>query len=279
MALSIKSLNGMNAIKKLGVDADAVAWLEAAPIKVALNAKEFVFSLPENVNGGQVFTVAAPLSNMQKLAMGTLPESAKLTIRLNIEQTIDHIRLTYGDDLVALPTSAVAEAQQANLMKPVSTLTKLPPLKANLSDETVAELSAIADAPKKKGMWLPFPEEQMTKAPLIKLRDANQMYQPVLGTSAGSRYYVVAANADIRVAARYLPGKLSVRIEGTGLAKYQKAISGAGIDVHSGKDYASVHLQVGTDPVLANKTLGAVLLGLGIELDTPFPQLQKIANK
>lgn len=279
MALSIKSLNGMNAIKKLGVAADTVAWLEAAPIKVALNAKEFVFTLPDTVNGGQVFSVPAPLSDMQKLAMGTLPDAKKQSMALQIENTLDHIRLTYGDDLGALPASAVAEAQQANAQKSAPTLAKLPPLKANLSAETVAELSAIADSPKKKGMWLPFPEDQMTKAPLIKLRDANQMYQPVLGTSAGSRYYVVAANADIRVAARYLPGKLSIRIEGTGLAKHQKAIETAGIDVHSGKDYASVHLQVGNDVVLANKTLGAVLLGLGVELDTPFPQLQKIANK
>lgn len=281
MALSIKSLNGMNALKKLGVPEHLIEWLEGAPVKVALNAKEFVFGLPDTVNGGQQFSVSASLTDMQKLSMGTLAPAKKEELRDQLSSTIAHIMATYGSELKALPQSAVIEAQEANKAKPkASALSKLPPLKPTLSTETKEELQAIAEAPaKKKGMWLPFPEDQLTKAPLTKLRDANQMYQPVLGTSAGSRYYLVAANEDIRIAARYLPHKLSIRIEGPGLDKHTKAISAAGIDVHHGKEYASIHLSVGTDVTLANKTLGAVLLGLGVPLDTPFPQLQKIANK
>jgi hypothetical protein len=69
---------------------------------------------------------------------------------------------------------------------------------------------------------------------------------------------------------------LSVRIEGPGLAKHQNAISEAGITINAGKDYASVHLNVGGDMVLASKTLGAVLMGLGVTLDTPMPNLALI---
>ena len=42
-------------------------------------------------------------------------------------------------------------------------------------------------------------------------------------------------------------------------------------------DYASMHLQV-VDPVIAAKALGAILLGLGVPMITPMPNLQLIKD-
>lgn len=288
MAISIKSLNGMSAIKKIGIPQALFDWLETAPIKVALNAKEFVFTLPNELPHsmkGASFTVPVDLSHMQKLSMGQMPLPAKLALGQALADTLGQIKDEYGDLLEGIDPSEVIAANKAP-PKP-STLGKLPPLPAgnvaDLSPSTKAKLVEMTEeqkaisAGKKTGMWLPFPEEKMKTAPLTKLRDANQMYQPVLGTSAGSRYYLVAANKDIRVAARYMPHKLSIRIEGPGIGKYGKAIQQAGLDLHHGKDYASIHLDVGSDLTMANKTLGAILLGLGVPLETPFPELKKIA--
>ena len=70
---------------------------------------------------------------------------------------------------------------------------------------------------------------------------------------------------------------MSVRIEGYGWKKHQAAISQCGFDVYAdAKDYASLHLAVGDDLVMAHKTLGAILVGLGVPLETPIPNLALI---
>jgi hypothetical protein len=114
----------------------------------------------------------------------------------------------------------------------------------------------------------------MKTAPVIKLRDATMMYQPVEGTSKSSRYYVVGANQDVRVAARYEGHTLSVRIEGPKIAHHWDSIKDVGLQTHSEKGYASIHLGVGNDMMVANKTLGAILMGLGLQLETPLPNLK-----
>lgn len=270
MAINIKhSLNGLAAIKKIGIPQHLYDWLASSAVKVSITTGEFVFSLPEEI-GGHIYSVPAPLSSMQKLAMNTLGQAAKQALRADLCATLEHIEDIHALELAGVdPTDTIAANHAPS--KP-SVLSKLPPLTVAGEDPPTP---SEQPSPKKTGMWLPFPAEKMKSAPLTKLRDANQMYQPVLGTSAGSRYYLVAANKDLRVAARYMAHKLSVRIEGPGLGQHKNTILGAGISVHN--DYASIHLDVGTDLTLANKTLGAILMGLGVPLETPFPELKKIA--
>ena len=111
-----------------------------------------------------------------------------------------------------------------------------------------------------------FDQKTMFTAPLTKLRDATLLYQPVSGTSGGSRYFMVAANQDLRIGARLHGGTLSVRIEGPGWKKHVNGIKAVGFEkVDKDQDYASLHLNVGADAMLANKTFGAILLGLGID--------------
>ena len=128
--------------------------------------------------------------------------------------------------------------------------------------------------------WPTFALDCLNTAATVKLRDASKMYQPVKGTSQGSRYFLVAADKDVRIAARYGGQSISIRIEGPGWKKHKSVIESAGFTtVALDKDYASVHLEVGNDLMMANKTLGAVLMGLGLPLETPFPNLAVIKGK
>ncbi len=127
------------------------------------------------------------------------------------------------------------------------------------------------------GLWPMFDLNKLSSAPTAKLRDANKMYQPVKGTSGGSRYFVVGGNPDLRIAARLKDGTLSVRVEGPGWKKHTASLQEVGFALQlDAKDYASVHLSVGDNLTLASKTLGAVLLGLGVQLETPLPNLKFI---
>ena len=127
---------------------------------------------------------------------------------------------------------------------------------------------------------LPTNVDVILKGPQVKLPEATSMYQPVFGTSQDSRYYMIAAGAGIKIAARYsLAGTLSVRIEGPNLKKHTGVIIDAGFDKKADSSHASVHLNVGQDPILAAKTLGAALLGLGLQLETPMPLLSVIKGK
>ncbi len=120
-------------------------------------------------------------------------------------------------------------------------------------------------------------EGSMHSAVPLKLHDATRLYQPVHGTTASSRYFMMGGNEDLRVAARYKGNQLSIRVEGPGLQKYMSVLQDIGFS-KAGSDYVSVHLACPND-MLASKALGAVLLGIGVPMLTPFPDLKVIAGK
>ena len=152
-----------------------------------------------------------------------------------------------------------------------------PPPAKTIDEIVEATVKAQASA---QTAWPQFDLGKLKTGELVKLRDATMMYQPVHGSSTASRYFVVAANKDIRVAARWKGSALSIRIEGPGLDQHVGSIKACGFDnVNQGKAYASLHLEVGLDQVLASKALGAVLLGLGLPLETPIPRLELIKDK
>lgn len=148
-----------------------------------------------------------------------------------------------------------------------------------LAEQTASE--ATTYIPTNSQKWGAFPEAEMASAQPVKLRDADRMYQPVSGTSGGSRYFLVAARDDLKIAARFKNGRLSVRIEGPDLAKYVGSIQQVGFDnvkTSGDKPYASMHLDI-ADQTVAAKALGAVITGLGIVMETPVPSLAVFANK
>jgi hypothetical protein len=108
--------------------------------------------------------------------------------------------------------------------------------------------------------------------PVVKLRNATKMYQLVGGSEGSSRYVVVAMTDELKVAARHRNSMLSLRVEGPGIAKHKARLTQAGFSKF-GTDYASVHLATSGDKLLAAKALGAVLLGLQMNLSTPWPDV------
>lgn len=104
------------------------------------------------------------------------------------------------------------------------------------------------------------PDKIMKQLP-VKLYTAKHCYQPVLGTSNGSIYYVVAMYIGLAVALRVKNSKVSFRAEGAKLKNYQSALADLGFSVKD--DYASVHFDI-SDKALILKTVGAVVGRLGL---------------
>lgn len=114
----------------------------------------------------------------------------------------------------------------------------------------------------------------------VLLKNATKLYQPVRASSPTSVYHVVALNQDLRIAARLLKGNLSLRAEGN-ILKYQQQLINAGFEPDHFPEYCSVHLAVGTNPVMAARTLGSFIGGLtaqGIPFETPVPMLTVFAS-
>ncbi|MCL4743853.1 MAG: hypothetical protein KJZ83_00410 [Burkholderiaceae bacterium] len=274
MAISIKSMNGLAALKKIGIPQDLYDWLKSKPVQVSLGATKFTFSIPAELVGEPVqHEVPVTLDQLQKLNAGTLPPTQKTALRHALGSTISGLIAAYGAKLEDKTAEKLTSAVEASMYTPgqweqqLSALNKLPPIKS------------APEKPKPQGLWPMFDLTQLKSAAPVKLRDASMMYQPVQGTSVGSRYFVVGANKDVRIAARFQNGKLSVRIEGPSWQNYTENIASCGFgNVDKAMDYASLHLDVGHDMVVASKTMGAILMGLGVPLETPLPEMKVIKS-
>jgi len=118
--------------------------------------------------------------------------------------------------------------------------------------------------------------EEMTGKPVVKLRDATRLYQAVQGTGKTSRYFLVAGNEDIRIAARYAVGQLSIRVVGA-VSQFKAELVGAGFCAGDNSSYMSVHLGI-SDDITAMKALGAVLFGTGLVFRTQNPELKVLKH-
>ena len=253
MAVSVKSLNGLAAIKHAGVDDDLYDWLHYSGFQVKLTATQFEFRHPEFPPDKQIITtVSVKMSQLHQLQQGTMKAADLAEIQVELEAAI-HTLKDY-------PTQPSGHAS------PQSALAILPKGKSGESKEPTP--------PK----WFIFDSNKVHTAEPVQLAEAVALYQPVRGTSANSRYFLVAANDYLRIGARWRPkhNSLSIRIEGEGFTKHKKNITEAGFEPK--KDYASLHLACTTETV-ARKALGAVIMGLGVTIETPIPDLSVIAEK
>jgi hypothetical protein len=125
-----------------------------------------------------------------------------------------------------------------------------------------------------------YPLSKMKTDPVVPLLKATKVYQPVAGTSSGSRYFAVGISDGLKVAARIKPGTLSVRIEGTQFEGAQATLAAAGIfgpefgGAYSEK-YASMHVDI-KGVVDAQKVVGAVLGVLHQFITHPVPDLKPL---
>lgn len=121
-----------------------------------------------------------------------------------------------------------------------------------------------------------WPKDQLESSGRVALKDAELLYQPVYGSSPDSRYFLIAAAEDLKVAARIKSNKVSIRFEGGSFKKYQDKLKELGLNnVSAEKQYASAHLNCESESLL-RKTVGALLLGLGVQWQTPYPDIDVI---
>lgn len=107
----------------------------------------------------------------------------------------------------------------------------------------------------------------------VKLKDAEMLYQPVFGTDTNSTYYVVGIAKDVKVAARWNSGSLSVRVEARTPKDsmfLKKLIGTSQMEVKS-PEYASCHLSGVDDDVKCRRALGAMLLSLNDAFFSKIP--------
>lgn len=261
MAITFKEMSAWTILEKLGFYPDVCEKLKSLGYSVTLGTGGLIITA---TGGFIVGSAAISPTKLSLLKQGTLQEGSKTLIANQIIAALKkHAPKEFGQWVVT------PELEPAS--KPKSILDIVPPI--NKDPEPPAEPAPKAQA------WAEFPEAQMKTASLVKLRDATMMYQPVRGTSNSSRYYVIGANKDLRIAARLQGDALSVRVEGPGWGKYKGALTLAGFQkVEDSNQYASLHLNVGQNAVLAAKTLGAILMGLGVKLETPLPELSKLTK-
>jgi hypothetical protein len=127
-----------------------------------------------------------------------------------------------------------------------------------------------------------YPQASMKIDSPVKLVYATQLFQPVAGTSQGSRYFVVGIGEGVVVAARMKSGTLSVRVEGTQFSKLAQKIADAGVfgPAFGGSfegGYASMHLEVDGKNE-ATRVIGAVLASLAPYIKHPTPDIQPIMD-
>ena len=95
-----------------------------------------------------------------------------------------------------------------------------------------------------------------------------RLYAPVLGTSPGSRYLLVAASEKVRVAMRWVGSSIAIRVESPD-AGYGPTLTKNGFSKKDGGHW-SLHVS-NADPLLLWKSIGSILFGIGVEWGTDYP--------
>lgn len=273
-------------LKKLNIPDADIEWLRKSPLKVNLMSSALLFQVPSVDHSGVVaaYDVKFGLIELANLAKGNLASAKMSVLAHQTMVVVEEIKSKYGAYLDTLPP---APEQLPGTLGKLPPITKTPMTfseavkQASVATPGGAAMqhpaAVVQQVPNAGTLWPMFDMDKIKTADLVKLRDATHMYQPVHGSSPGSRYFMVGANSDLRIAARLKNGQLSVRIEGPNWSQYKHQIQSVGFSkLSKGDGYASVHFDVGDDIGLANKTLGAILTGLGIGLETPIPNLAVI---
>jgi hypothetical protein len=210
---------------------------------------------------------------------------------LDKEQTFDttewYLRVWPADTLAVEP---VAQWKlPSSPLSVVSMMSKVaPPKQVNLFSAEVLKglhtLYKAATVAGQEGLHVSLFTSAPTKGDpltmkIVDLNDATALYQPVRGTSGGSRYFVVGLADGLKVAARILGNAVSIRVVGPSTAVTEKTLKSLGFGAKDGGHW-SVHLSC--DNTTPQRLVGAVLTAIasdGIEFLTPVPALDKIEGK
>lgn len=249
------SVDWQSAFKNVGVD---FSKLEAVGVTVAMNSSGLKFA-----HAGEV-VASIPLApgKISELATKFDPGSkTHLTMKATLASVIGQL--------------------EKQLLAPAVSTAGLSPDKGSGSTDKAPPLAAPMPADIKT-----VPSDKMKTLPVVQLADAEMLFQPVKGTSAGSKYFVVGIGAGIRVAARYKKvadgGKLSVRIEGSAFPKLTAKIHEAGVfgPNFAGSfqgDYASMHIAVDGKKE-TQRVIGAILGAMAPYIGHATPDLQPLMD-
>lgn len=127
-----------------------------------------------------------------------------------------------------------------------------------------------------KAVSLPYTVFESKAHQPVHLRDATKMYQRVRGTSEDSVYVMIASGSGVKVAAKCMnDSRISIRVEGNLTPAVISAFANQQITMGASKTYLSGHFTC-PDAVRPERVLGAVLVGTGLEFDTPVPSLKYV---
>lgn len=249
------SVDYQTAFKNVGLD---FAPLEAAGLKVVMSTTGIKFS-----KGGEVLA-SLPIApgKVSELAQGfDAKNQAHQTAKATLQAAFAKLKKQVLDQ-------PEAGAKPAPFYAPGAAAQPAPaPLAAPMPDSIKT-----------------YPPDKMKTDAAVQLKQADQLFQPVKGTSANSRYFVVGLGAGIKVACRYVgsaeKGKMSVRIEGEAFPKLTMKIQEAGVfgPAFAGSfkgDYASMHLAVNGKKEV-QRVVGAVLGSMAPYIGHACPDVEPL---
>jgi hypothetical protein len=123
MAITVKSMSGIKALKTLGVEAELVDWLEQSGLQVMLKPKEITLTVPEE-SGIQppMIVQALTVEQVVKLANGTLTGPAKAILASTMKTVLVSAKGIYGEKLeqfkAANPASSRASRRRTPRARP-----------------------------------------------------------------------------------------------------------------------------------------------------------------
>lgn len=275
VSISTKSGSTNDLLQKLGtvlgLEAEAAA-IASAGYGVFMRPKRLVVAENEKADGLatlQINTDLIPLLVADKVvpdSKGTLKEK----IGSLFHDAINQLGLDVGDfgasAGAAIPVNDTEEEDVPNKAKKGAAKKK-----TAISDVAVPVADVVEKPvmPASQVTAVGYYEGNATLDEPVKLAKATALHQPVRGSSADSRYFVVAMDDNVKVAARLKasgesgPMAVSIRVEGAGLDDVDANLKALGFK-RSG-EYASIHVNSdGGGKLLALKSLGALVSCIGV---------------
>jgi len=268
----MKSLTAVDFIKACGAN-KLLNTIQEKGISVSLTTKQLKLVCPETK---KTSTVNVSINLLGKAKNGTLTPVDKEGYQVLLADAVGKIIAADPNEPSDVDVEALLKEWNQTQVPPASGHNSAPKPPPEPSPTVYKDVVEPAKSPK---MPAPMTVKEATAAVPIPLRDATRLYQPVKSTSEGSRYYLIAARKDLRMAVRILGDKVSCRVEGKGIEGHVSRLQEAGFATHIGDGtkphYASVHV-VADGPTKRHKTLGALVMGLGLDFDTPMFSTQTL---
>lgn len=249
-------------LQKVGISNLLIQDIDNADIQVHLGFFDMQLVGP----GGDVLASIKLAKSTNDMMKDNVPDSIMAAIKGTIEKAIHkalNMELAEGDKFDTMLDELGEEAAE---WKP-------DPQAKHVEPEPKVE---TANQPAFQSGAAMLSPEKVIKGEVVPLKEATFLYQPVKGTSNGSRYFVVAIGDGVKVAARMKGSSISIRVEGEGLTSKVKA-NFASVALEDKGEYMSGHFETGNSTSL--RVVGAVLLGSGVDFKTPMPNLNYINGK